>query len=170
MTILKAIKEGPELYRKHFEDQCRERQFLSAGSFFVTFAATRTITHMIRAGRGPFRNITPDGRHIHHMTFGIIGLLGVGYLWMREMGLGAQPRYGSRATAVVYGASAALTLDEFALWLNLQDDYWTPQGRESVDAVCLFGGLLATGVFGRGFLTDFAALVRDLDHELEKEI
>ena len=57
-------------------------------------------------------------------------------------------------TSLVYGAGAALTLDEFALWLNLEDDYWTKQGRESIDAVVLFGSLLSLSVLGKGFLTE----------------
>ena len=61
------------LYRKHFADRRKERQLISTGSFFLTFAGVRAITHAIRAERGPFRNITPGGRHIHHMTFGIAG-------------------------------------------------------------------------------------------------
>ena len=52
----------------------------------------------------------------------------------------------------MYGSGAALTLDEFALWLNLEDDYWTKQGRESIDAVVLFGSLLGLSVLGKGFL------------------
>jgi hypothetical protein len=162
MSKLSAVKQVPGIYRKHFSDPCRERQFLSAASFTVTFATTRTITHAIRANRGPFRNITPGGRHIHHMTFGILGLLGVGYLWMREIGIGTEHRSGSRATALVYGAGSALTLDEFALWLNLADDYWTTQGRESIDAVALFGSLLTMGVFGRDFLAELVRLARDV--------
>jgi hypothetical protein len=54
----------------------------------------------------------------------------------------------------VYGAGAALTLDEFALWLNLADDYWTKQGRESIDAVALFGSLLVLSVLGGGFFKE----------------
>jgi hypothetical protein len=103
------------LYHPHFSDRRKERRLLSAGSFFVTFATVRGITHAIRAERGPFRNITPGGRHIHHMTFGIIGLLTVGYLWMLEIGTNDQRR-ASLATSIVYGSGAALTLDEFALW------------------------------------------------------
>ena len=147
------------LYRKHFHDRRKERQLLSTASFFVTFASVRGITHAIRAERGPFRNITPGGRHIHHMTFGITGLLTVGYLWLMEIGINEE-RWASRATALGYGAGAALTLDEFALWLNLADDYWTKQGRESIDAVVLFGSLLGMSVVGRGFLTDLARLGR----------
>ena len=141
------------LYHKHFKDRRKERQLFSTGSFFVTFAAVRAITHAIRAERGPFKNITPGGRHIHHMTFGISGLLSVGYLWLLEIGVNDQRR-ASRVTSLVYGAGAALTLDEFALWLNLEDDYWTKQGRESIDAVALFGSLLVLSVLGKGLFKD----------------
>jgi hypothetical protein len=162
MSRLKAITAVPVLYRKHFEDRRRERQFLSSVSFFLTFATVRGITHAIRADVGPFRNIAPGGRHIHHMTLGITGLLVVGYLWMLELGTGGGSRGASRATSLTYGAGAALTLDEFALWLNLEDDYWTKQGRESVDAVILFGSLLSAGVFAKDFLAELRRLVRDL--------
>jgi hypothetical protein len=141
------------LYHKHFKDRRKERQLVSTGSFFVTFAAVRGITHAIRAERGPFKNITPGGHHIHHMTFGIAGLLSVGYLWLLEIGINEQ-RAGSRLTALAYGSGAALTLDEFALWLNLEDDYWTKQGRESIDAVVLFGSLLSLSAIGRGFFKE----------------
>jgi hypothetical protein len=56
---------------------------------------------------------------------------------------------------------AALTLDEFALWLNLRDVYWETQGRESVDAVLLFASLLSIGAWGGPFL---AALGRHMWH------
>jgi hypothetical protein len=141
------------LYNKHFGDRRKERQLLSTGAFFTTFATVRGITHAIRAERGPFKNITPGGRHIHHMTFGITGLLTVGYLWLLEIGI-AEDRRSSRVTSLVYGAGAALTLDEFALWLNLEDDYWTKQGRESIDAVVLFGSLLSLSVLGKGFFSE----------------
>ncbi len=147
------------LYRHHFRNAAKERQFLSTGSFALTFALVRVITHAIRAERGPFRNITPGGRHIHHMTFGIIALIVVGYLWLLEIGVRTDRR-SSRLTALVYGAGAALTLDEFALWLNLEDDYWTKQGRESIDAVAVFGALLGMSVVGQGFLRDVLRLGR----------
>jgi len=153
---IRPARDLRSLYHKYFDDSRRERQLLSTCSFFLTFGTTRLITHAIRAERGPFRNITPGGRHIHHMTFGITGLLGVGYLWLLEIGTNEQRR-ASRITSGGYGAGAALTLDEFALWLNLQDDYWTKQGRESIDAIVLFGSLLTLSVLGRGFFEDLYA-------------
>jgi len=140
-------------YQRSFANAAQERRLIGAVSFAATFALTRTITHAIRDGKGPFRNITPGGRHIHHMTFGIGGLIGVGLAWLNEIGIGSGGPGASRATAAVYGAGSALTLDEFALWLNLQDDYWTAEGRESIDAVVAFGSLLtivATGHRGSG--------------------
>jgi len=153
-------------YNRSFANATEERRLIGAVSFAGTFALTRTITHAIRAGRGPFRNITPGGRHIHHMTFGICGLIAVGYAWLNEIGLGSGGGVtASRATAVVYGAGSALTLDEFALWLNLQDDYWTREGRESIDAVVAFGSLLTIAASGHRLARELARLTGKLLRE-----
>jgi hypothetical protein len=148
-------------YLEHFVEHRRERQFVSTGGFFLTFALTRGITHAIRAGKGPFRNIGgKGGPHIHHMTFGIVGNLVIGYLWVLQVGTAEYPtRRMSRITSAVFGVGAALTLDEFALWLNLEDDYWDAKGRESIDAVVLFGSVLALGALGGGVVRKFAKRV-----------
>lgn len=156
-------------YWDHFGEHRRERQFLSASAFFTTFAVTRAITHAIKAGKGPFHNIGGDGgTHIHHMTFGIIGNLIVGYLWILQIGTQPHPSpRASRITSLAYGAGAALTLDEFALWMNLEDDYWTAKGRESIDAVVLFGSLLAIGALGGGVVQKFAKRASNSRHSRE---
>jgi hypothetical protein len=164
------VRRVPDLYRKHFAERRKERQFISAAAFFVTFAVARAITHAIRARVGPFRNVTPGGRHIHHMTFGIVGLLAVGYLWMLEIGTKSTHRRSSRLTSAAYGAGAALTLDEFALWLNLRDVYWAKQGRESVDAVVVFGSLLSLGLLGKDFLRELAKAEEDVEHDGEEHL
>lgn len=150
------------LYGKHFgADPRRERALLGSTSFLATWIAVRAITHAIRDGKGPFGNIAPGGTHIHHMTFGITGLLATGFLWMHEIGVGTRGgRRASRATAIAYGAGAALTLDEFALWLNLEDDYWTEKGRESVDAVVVFGAVMLLTAIGRKPLVEVLAMSR----------
>jgi len=150
------------IYRKHYSTPARkERMFLSTLGFFNTFAATRLVTHAIRDQKGPFRNVNVGGRHVHHMTFGILGLLLCGFLWANEIGMGdgRVDRLASQGTSLLYGAGSALTLDEFALWLNLADDYWTSQGRESIDAVALFGSALVLCVLGRDPLREVAALL-----------
>jgi hypothetical protein len=164
MPRLPTRSEIRDAYARSFESPIEERRLVGSLAFGGTFGAVRLITHSIRDGRGPFRNITPGGRHIHHMTFGIIGLIGVGYAWLNELGTGRGSPLASRSTALVYGAGTALTLDEFALWLNLQDDYWTKQGRESIDAVVLFGALLGITASGRGLFREFGRLARDTLH------
>jgi hypothetical protein len=121
----------------------RERMFIGSVGFFAGFGGARAVTHAIRRGVGPFRNLSVGGRHLHHMVFGIGGLLGTGYLWL--LLVGTDPK----------------TVDQFALWLNLQDVYWAKQGRESVDAAAVFGGLLSIGAWG-------APLFRGLIGEMRK--
>ena len=128
--------------------------FLASLGFLVTFGIVRLITHLIRAGVGPFHNVTSGGLHIHHLVWGILILLAVGYVWLIEVG--TTSNLLSSLTAVAYGVGAALTLDEFALWLNLQDVYWTGAGRLSIDAVVLFAALLSVGIWGGPFLKGVA--------------
>jgi hypothetical protein len=153
-------KTHAELYHFHFRGGRRERMFLASLSFFVAFFVVRAITHAIRAGRGPFHNVETGGLHLHHMVWGIWVLLLVGYLWLMQIGTGvpSSSLWGSRLTALVFGIGAALTLDEFALWLRLEDVYWAREGRESIDAVLLFGSLLSAGLWGRFF---FHAVARE---------
>jgi len=147
-----------ELYREHFSARHRERQLVAAISFYLTFPMVRILTHSIRAGRGPFHNVDVGGRHIHHLVWGILLLLIVGYGWLLQIGTDvlARSRWPGRIMSFLFGAGAALTLDEFALWLNLQDVYWERQGRASIDAVLLFGTLLAIGLLGGTFLRSIA--------------
>lgn len=135
----------------------RERLFLASLAFAVTFGLTRAITHAIRHNLGPFHNVSAGGTHLHHLVFGILLLLVVGYVSLVETGGRTTLAVVSmRLTAIAFGIGAALTLDEFALWLNLQDVYWEEKGRESIDAVLVFSSLLAAGLFGQPLLKGIA--------------
>lgn len=142
------------LYTFHFADERRERFFLASVGFLVTFAVVRAITYTIRAGVGPFHNVTAGTTHIHHLVWGIALLLIVGYVWLSEVGVGTS--WTASATAILFGVGAALTLDEFALWLNLRDVYWDTAGRQSIDAVVIFAALLSAGWWGGPFLAGLA--------------
>jgi hypothetical protein len=146
--------------REHFSDARRERLFLSSVAFLLTFVIVRGITYAIHAQVSPLHDVVVHGTHIHHLVWGILLLLAVGYLWLAQVGtgVGRSLDWPSRLTALMYGAGAALTLDEFALWLRLEDVYWAREGRESIDAVILFGALLSVGTWGGRF---FNALVRE---------
>jgi hypothetical protein len=157
------LKALAQLYHFHFKSERRERLFLASIGFLVTFGIVRLITHLIRAGVGPFHNVVSSGGlHIHHLVWGILLLLLVGYIWLIQEGTGQSrfPSWFSRVTAIAYGVGAALTLDEFALWLNLQDVYWAGPGRESVDAVVIFASFLSVGIWGFPFLAGVARELR----------
>ena len=141
------------LYRKHVVETPRERAFLASITFFLTFALVRAITHMIRAGVGPFHNLSTGQTHIHHLVWGILILLAVGYGWLVQIGTGdgRSSAIAARVTSMLFGVGAALTLDEFALWLHLEDVYWDREGRASIDAVVLFGALISLGFWGGPF-------------------
>ncbi|AXI71203.1 hypothetical protein ACFY9H_13155 [Streptomyces bacillaris] len=117
---------------------------LALAAFVLTFAITRTITRMIRAGKGPFRNITPGGLHIHHVVPGVVLTVVGGF------GAVAAGRHGVAAgiCAVIFGVGAGLVLDEFALILHLDDVYWTEEGRRSVEVVVLTASLVVLVLAG----------------------
>src|SRR3984957_14777502 len=138
------------LLHEHIVERPRRRLFIASVSFFLTFAIVRGIVFCFVHHIPPFHYIIMDGRHVHHLVPGILILLGVGYGWLCEIGNGSEGSslFAGSLMCVLYGVGAALTLDEFALWLNLKDVYFVREGRSSIDAVVLFGSLLAIGAWG----------------------
>ncbi|MEV8085858.1 hypothetical protein [Streptomyces nigra] len=117
---------------------------LALTAFVVTFLVTRVVTRLIRAGKGPFRNISTGSVHIHHVVPGIILTVIGGFCAVA----GGQRGFGSALAAVIFGMGAGLVMDEFALILHLDDVYWSEEGRKSVEVVVLtvaLGGLLLLG-------------------------
>jgi hypothetical protein len=114
---------------------------LSWLAFTGTFAGLRALTYSIRAGRGPFRNISVGGEHLHHYLWGIGLLSGVGAIAVR----GEERQRRHPAVAVTYGTGLALIVDEFALLLDLRDVYWARQGRVSIDIGV--GGIALAGSY-----------------------
>jgi hypothetical protein len=141
------------IYTQQLAESRRERLFLAAVGFFVGVLVVRGITIAIHNDIGPFHDVSMRGRHIHHLVWGILLLLLVGYGWLIGIGTGRSDsrRWLGRLMSMLYGVAAALTLDEFALWLNLKDVYWQRQGRESFEAMGLFGALLIAGISGGPF-------------------
>jgi len=134
-------------------DRPRQRMFIASVAFVITFVGVRVLVELIRRDVGPFQWVLVGGRHIHHLVWGILILLLVGYGWLLDLGRNHTPLsiFFGRLMSVSYGVGAALTLDEFALWLNLEDVYWAHAGRLSIDAVILFGSLLGVGAWGAPF-------------------
>ncbi|MGD1213766.1 MAG: hypothetical protein ABR861_02130 [Terriglobales bacterium] len=149
LLLLHRTRLG-SLLHEHIADRPRRRLFLASVSFFLTFAIVRGMVFAIRHQIPPFHYIIMGGRHIHHLVLGILILLAVGYGWLCEVGNGSDSSsiFASGLMSLLYGLGSALTLDEFALWLNLKDVYFVREGRSSIDAVLLFGSLLAIGGWG----------------------
>ncbi len=121
--------------------------FVLLGSFLLSFVLIRASTRLMRSPRVPWwpGSITTEGGlHVHHLVFGIVLMLVSGFLaialrlsspWLELVAAG-------------FGVGAGLTLDEFALWLHLDDVYWAEEGRKSVDAVIIaavVAGLILLG-------------------------
>ncbi|WP_174441888.1 hypothetical protein [Demequina phytophila] len=116
--------------------------------FLITFALTRWVTRRIRAREqaqeaagGVVSNIHIGGVHIHHQVWGILLVLLTGVLQFRF----APGSPWAEVLAALFGAGAALALDEFALWLHLEDVYWSAEGRKSIDAI-LVAAVIALGL------------------------
>jgi len=153
LTAIVARTRLRRVYRERFPESRRERLFLASLGFFTTVILVRAITVAIHHHVGPFHDVEMRGRHVHHLVWGILLLMLVAYAWLMQIGTGSasSSRWMGRLTSMVFGVAAALTLDEFALWLNLRDVYWEREGRESFEAMAAFGSLLALGIFGRSF-------------------
>jgi hypothetical protein len=115
------------------------------GCMLLSFGFIRFSTRMIRAEVSWWPgNVSPGGLHIHHLVFGIVGMMVAGFL-----SFALQPgEPWVEILAALFGIGMGLTLDEFALWLYLEDVYWSEEGRNSVDAVifaAIIGGGLVVG-------------------------
>jgi hypothetical protein len=136
-------------YDRHIQAPGKETHFLILISFVLSFSFIRGSAHMIRAQVSwwPGNVETKSGTHIHHLVWGILLLLSMGYIgistdlespWFEFVAIG-------------FGIGMGLTLDEFALWLNLQDVYWSDKGRQSIDAVIVTTSLLVIALLGLEF-------------------
>jgi hypothetical protein len=153
LVLLQLTRLG-FLIRTTIPDRPRQRMFLASVAFLLTFVGVRILVQLIVHNVGPFQWVVVRGRHIHHLVWGILILLLVGYGWLMDLGRSHSPLsiFFSRLMAVSYGVGAALTLDEFAIWLDLEPDaYWSSAGRLNIDAIILFGSLLCVGAWGAPF-------------------
>ena len=154
LLLLRLPRVG-DLFHQHVSDRPRRRLFLAAVGFFSTFALARFLAFLASRNFRWFGYVYIGGTHVHHLVWGILLLLAVGFGWLIEVGTGSRGSslIASRSMSLLYGVGAALTLDEFAIWLNIQEGiYWTRRDRISVDAILLFGALLLIGLWGRDFL------------------
>ena len=138
----------------------KEIHFLILVAFLCSFGFIRTSAHLIQAQVSwwPGNVETKAGTHIHHLVWGILLLLVMGYL-----GLAVNPASPwLELVAIAFGIGVGLTLDEFALWLNLEDVYWEEKGRQSSDAGVITAWVLGGSRLGRELWIDVSEAVIDL--------
>lgn len=123
---------------------------LSFVAFVLTFLCTRAVTRMIRAGRGPFHNLSDAGMHLHHSTPGVVLLVAGGFT---AVGAEARSPWAYVAAALV-GIGASLVLDEFAMIFHLEDVYWSQEGQLSVNVVTLAAACVGLAVVGVSPVSD----------------
>jgi hypothetical protein len=110
--------------------------FLVLVGFILSFAFIRMSTRLMRSPKVPWwpgSVVSDSGVHLHHLVFGIVTMMAAGALGF--LAFGNSP--WTEICAFAFGIGAGLTIDEFALWVYLDDVYWAEEGRSSIDATVI---------------------------------
>ncbi|MGE5282416.1 MAG: hypothetical protein ACM3N0_08880 [Chloroflexota bacterium] len=110
--------------------------FLVLAGFILSFAFIRMSTRLMRSPRVPWwpgSVVSDSGVHVHHLVFGIVTMMAAATVGFAA--LGKSPV--AEICAFAFGIGAGLTIDEFALWVYLDDVYWAEEGRSSIDATAI---------------------------------
>lgn len=139
-------------YRHYIYQGGREPVFFLLLAFLATFVAVRAYTRVGRIRGWPSGSVRDV--HLHHLVPGILASLA-----SATAIIAFRPGDDSMLLlSMLFGVGAALTLDEFALILHLDDVYWTKEGRTSIEAtlmgaafgfLCLVASLPLSGDPGR---------------------
>jgi hypothetical protein len=115
--------------------------------FILSFAFIRMSTRLMRSPKVPWwpgSIVSDSGVHLHHLVFGIVTMM--------IAGAGGFAAFGTspwtEICAFAFGIGAGLTIDEFALWVYLDDVYWADEGRSSIDATVIAAALMLLALLG----------------------
>jgi len=115
--------------------------------FILSFAFIRMSTRLMRSPKVPWwpgSIVSDSGVHLHHLVFGIVTMMAAG--------AGGFAAFGNspwtEICAFAFGIGAGLTIDEFALWVYLDDVYWAKEGRSSIDATVIAAALMLLALLG----------------------
>ncbi len=136
-----------EFWSDHIVAHDRQGVFLVLVGFVLSFAFIRMSTRLMRSPKVPWwpgSLVSDSGVHLHHLVFGIVTMMTAGTLGFAA--LGHSPY--AEICAFLFGAGAGLTIDEFALWVYLDDVYWAQEGRSSIDATVIAAALMGLVVLG----------------------
>ena len=125
----------------------RQWVFLVLLGLIVSFGFIRMSTRLMRSPRVPWwpgSVVSDSGLHVHHLVFGIVLMMLAGTISFA--GFATDPIY--EICAFAFGIGIGLTIDEFALWVYLDDVYWAEEGRSSIDAAVIAAGLMLLVLIG----------------------
>jgi hypothetical protein len=158
-VLTPSLASVTSLYDRAIIDTGRQPEFLVFVAFLITFGFIRTSAHMIRAQVKWWPgNVEVGGTHIHHLVWGIVTIMITGYLGIAIN----PPSPWQEIIAIFFGIGMGLALDEFALWLDLKDVYWSEEGRKSIDAVIIAATFTGMILVGFSAWVDVATEVEDV--------
>jgi len=115
--------------------------------FILSFAFIRMSTRLMRSPKVPWwpgSIVSEGGVHLHHLVFGIVTMMIAGAAGFASFG----DSPWMEICAFAFGIGAGLTIDEFALWVYLDDVYWAEEGRSSIDATVLAAAAMMLALLG----------------------
>jgi len=125
----------------------RQYIFLVFAGFFLSFAFIRLSTRLMRSPAVPWwpgSVVSDSGVHVHHLVFGIVTMMIAGITSFALHNVG----FWYDLSALAFGVGIGLAIDEFALWVYLDDVYWSNEGRSSIDATLLAFALIGLIILG----------------------
>ena len=128
--------------------------FLVLLGFLGSFGFIRLSTRLMRSPRvawWPGSIVSEGGVHLHHLVFGITLMIAAGTFGFADFASSPWREICSFA----FGIGVGLTVDEFALWVYLDDVYWAKEGRASIDATVVATAFLALVLLGVRPFFDF---------------
>jgi hypothetical protein len=136
----------------HLVDHEEQGLFWVLLGFIGSFAFIRMSTRLMRSPKVPWwpgSVVSDSGVHLHHLVFGIVAMMAAGALGF--LSFGRSP--STEICAAFFGIGAGLTIDEFALWVHLEDVYWAEEGRSSIDATVIAVAAMGLILIGASPLT-----------------
>jgi hypothetical protein len=136
-----------DYWQDHILANDRQGVFLVLVGFVLSFAFIRMSTRLMRSPKVPWwpgSVVSDSGVHLHHLVFGIVTMMIAGTLGFAAHG----ENPWAEICAFFFGVGAGLTIDEFALWVYLDDVYWAEEGRSSIDATVIAAALIGLVVLG----------------------
>jgi hypothetical protein len=145
--VIPAASFIADFWADQISSHHRDGIFLVLVGFILSFAFIRMSTRLMRSPRVPWwpgSVVSDGGVHVHHLVFGICAMMLAGTVGFASGG--DQPWFD--ISAGLFGVGAGLTIDEFALWVYLDDVYWSEEGRKSVDATVIAAAGMLLILFG----------------------